>query len=122
MDEKHIATAKDFEYFKERVNHWLKYLGLDLSWRVVVELGKKNCNGFGLCESNLSGRVATIWLCEDWEDWEFTKEDIDRTALHECLELFLSPLHILANSRHITPDELEKEQHCIIRTLEKLLR
>lgn len=121
--EKHLATAENFDYFKARVGFWLKYLGLDLSWRVVVELEKERCDeGFGYCSANLPGRVATIWLCEDWGDWEFTNKAIDRTALHECLELFMSPMHILATSRYVSKDEIEKEQHCVIRTLEKLLR
>ena len=112
------TTDKHFEYFKERCEFWLYYLGLK-SWRVYY----KHAPGgefLATCSTNYAGRFATIRLYKLW-NIEPTDKALNESALHECLEILLSPLWGQAAGRAWDRDEYEKDHHAVIRVLEKVI-
>lgn len=116
-----MKTGKrDFEYFKSKCELWLEVLGL-MSWKIYYEHVKYDDDCFAKCKFKYGGRVATIGLNTEWDDNKVTDEMLNESALHECLELLLSPLWSIAQARDWCEDEYNKENHMIIRTLEKLL-
>jgi len=60
-------------------------------------------------------------LAKEYEEGHVTDEAIKTTAVHECLELLLSPLEALAMDRGWDEIDWDKERHIVIRTLEKII-
>lgn len=113
-------SKKHFKLFTQECERNLERLGLK-SWKVYYEF-KKLDNAFGNANWDYSGRVATITLAVDFpKPFDNLKSQIKETALHECLEIFLSPLTNLATDRTFDRLDFDKEVHSIIRTLEKLV-
>jgi hypothetical protein len=115
-----ILAPKHFELFKAECEKNLKRLGLN-SWKVYYQ--QKNLdNSFGRADWSYEGRVATITLATEFpRPYKNLKQQIKETALHECLEILLSPISDLAGNRSFVQSNIDKEIHCVIRTLEKLL-
>ena len=112
-------TQEHFILFRSECKRQLDRLGLK-SWKVYYQF-KKLDNCFGRCQWDFSGRVATITLAMEFpKPFDNLEQQIKETALHECLELLLSPLTDLAITRGFSRDEFDKEMHSIIRTLEKV--
>jgi len=117
---KYKAAQSDFEFFKQRCGIWLEVLSLQ-SWKIYYEhtsLGDVIAN----CSTDYEGRVSTIRLNSGKINVEITRDLLCETALHECLELLLSPMMSLAQCRSWDPCEYDRERHSVIRVLEKLLR
>jgi len=116
-------TQQDFELFQYECEKWLKRLGLQ-SWKVYFGFADTG-DSLATCATNYKGRNSTISLNKNQKFdkeiiWDKEK-NIKANALHECLELLLSPLRALASDRGWDETEYEKEHHSIIRTLENLL-
>ena len=105
-------------FFKSQCEFWQKILGLH-SWKVYY---KHTPCGQVLadCSTNYSGRVATIRLNTKWT-LQPTEDGLHETAIHEVLEIMLSPLLAQAKSRVWDTEEYEKDHHAIIRVFERLL-
>ena len=113
-------SQKHFALFKAECKKNLERMGLH-GWRVYYEFKRLN-DSFGRCQWKFEGRVATITLANDFpKPFSSLEEQIKETALHECIELLLSPISDLATSRGFCQAEFDREVHAIIRTLEKLL-
>ena len=121
------TTSDDFKLFKQYALGWRDFLGLQ-GWALHFaheEANERNgLNGNkAMVEMNRSGMVATIWLNKNWEGDEPTNEALCQCALHECLEILLRPLLVLAEARFNVDDaDIEYEKHRIIRTLEYAFR
>ena len=112
-------TSKDFEYFKDRCHFWIERFGM-IDWQVHYEMGDIEDNR-GRCLAHYKGRVATIALTDNLDcRRKELHENLDRTAFHEVMELFLSPLECCARSRIWDDDIYDRENHAIIRTLENI--
>ena len=97
-------------------------LGL-YSWEFCFDFDtedmSKHCCATVAC--TYAGRVAIVTLHAFWPHFKDINQAIRKTALHECLEVLLSPMGSLAEDRHWNEDEYEKETHIVIRTLEHVL-
>ncbi len=108
-----------FKYFKGRCEYWLEFLGLK-SWKVYY--GHADCEGnLADCSTDYAGRAATIRLSKKWQDLPPTGKLLNECALHECLEVMLSPLWGHATARIWDKGEYEQDHHAVIRVLEKVL-
>jgi len=91
-----------------------------MSWKVYVE--HANCeNSLADCSTDYDGRAATIRLNTKWRAL-ITDDSLDESALHEVLEVMLSPLFGSAKARVWDEVEYTKNHHSVIRVFEKLLR
>lgn len=113
------TTTDDFLFFKQQCDFWLKTLNLT-SWKVYYK--HENCHKHYLADTSTgyTGQAATIRLNKNWEV-EITQDALRESALHEILEVFMSPLFGQAQSRIWSVDDYEKEHHRIIRTITHLL-
>jgi hypothetical protein len=113
-------SQKHFKLFRSECEKQLERLGLK-GWKVYYQF-KKLDNSFGRADWSYSGRVATISLATNFpKPYENLEQQIKETALHECLEILLSPISDMAGSRDYHGDSFTKEIHTVIRTLEKVL-
>lgn len=112
-------TNKHFVFFRKECEKRIAELGLS-SWCVKYAFNKLE-NDYANISWNYKGRIALITLSNEFESHDTIENQLCTTALHECLELLLSPLIDLAEDRTWCDAEFEKEKHAIIRTLEKLL-
>jgi len=110
------TTQKDFEYFKDRCNFWQEFFGL-INWKIYLD--HKKTDVLASCYTDYCGQVATLTLSTSW-NMPVTKESLNVSAIHEVLEIMLSPLMSMAKSRVWDYEDYEKEHHSIIRTLERL--
>jgi len=114
------TTKRHFEYFRERCEHWIKVLGL-VGWAVDYHHDNKAGEVYAKVNADVNGRVASITLSNSWDiipsvDFDMD-EQLNRTALHECLELLLFP----AKDRYCSRSVEDERTHAVIRTLEKVI-
>jgi len=115
-----VLNNKHFSLFKKECNKWIKILGLR-NWKVYYQFRGLD-DSFGRTEWKYSGMVATISLAKIFpKPFDNLEQQIKETALHECLELLLASISSLAEDRTWDRLVFDKEIHCVIRTLEKLL-
>lgn len=115
-------TQKHFDLFRNECERWRKHLGL-ISWTVDYEFDDLK-EAYADCLAHYSGRRATIRLNNNFPKKlsEIDLGDIIRQcALHEVLEMLLSPMVVLASDRSYDDTDYQKETHCVIRTLENIL-
>jgi len=120
LEQKHILTDKDFEFFKDNVEIYLKKFFLS-GWDVVIEFDTSETPSCFMASSytDVSARVATVVLYKVWEGVNKpTSGELDKTALHEVLEIMLSPLTDMMSS-HINPNIKNERTHSIIHKLIK---
>jgi len=115
-------SKKDFKKFVKYCEYWKKVLNL-LNWKIYYSFS--SIEHLAQVEINYSGRNATITLSTVWEMPDNTliniEEELERTALHEILELLLSPLEYLASDRKWDAEEYRRNMHEIIRVFENIL-
>jgi len=115
-------SKKDFKKFVKYCEYWKKVLNL-LNWKIYYSFS--SIEHLAQVEINYSGRNATITLSTVWELPDNTliniEEELERTALHEILELLLSPLEYLASDRKWDAEEYRRNMHEIIRVFENIL-
>lgn len=113
-------TQSHFKLFRAECEKQLERLGLK-GWKVYYQF-KKLDDGFAQAQWHYAGRVATITLATEFpKPYDDLEKQIKETALHEVLEILLCPLNSLAAARVWDREEFDKEAHCVIRTLEKIL-
>ncbi len=118
-DEYIETTNDDFMLFKAECQWWMNIYGLK-HWDVFFR--HQECDGrYGSCESNLTGRVATITFAKEWPKRDYNQKEIMRTAFHEATELLLAPVDALANHRYVSQEEMGGALHSVVRTLENVL-
>ena len=115
------TTDKESDYFVKRVHFWQEKLNL-MNWRIDVytkDLNKKDRSA----EVNIdfTARYAVIFLAEKLPDtFVWNNKKLDRSAFHECCEILLSQLGVMAEQRYAKA-LVDEETHAIIRTLENAI-
>jgi len=116
-------SKKHFKKFIKYCEYWKKVLNL-LNWKIYYSFS--SIDNLAQVETNYSGRNATITLSTVWNLPDNAlvniEEELERTALHEILELLLSPLESLAMDRAWDAIEYRRNMHEIIRIFENILR
>ena len=113
-------TNRDFKLFKKECEKWIDRLELG-DWDVRFEFG---CiDSAGTCRANYSQMNATIAFNSEFSDYNtISKINYIKTiAMHECLELLLMPINMLAGARTYDVEEIEHQFHRIINRLIKIL-
>lgn len=114
------TTSKDVDYFERRVNHWLKFFGLQ-DWNVSTYLGDmKEADNQAECEMWHNAHGAHIRLREDFK-YRHEREWLDRLAMHEVSHILLCDLKRLIHERCVTDNMAETAEHAVIRRLENAL-
>lgn len=111
-----VEQAKEFDDY---VKCWQLALNLG-DWR--LERGRKQAGKGAMAEVSCdpNARLA-VYRLGDWAGEEITSESLRKTALHECLHVFLFDLIAAAQDRSATPDQLEVAEHRVINVLERVL-
>ena len=113
------TTTNDFLFFKQECEFWMKVLGLH-SWKVYYKHERCEEDVLGDASTHYTGQVATIRLSKVW-GIAITADDLRETALHEVMEVLMSPLWSHAGSRFWDSCSYERDHHRIIRTITELL-
>lgn len=116
-----MTTDKQFALFQREVRKRLAEFGL-VGWHVSIARAPTatapNRRSAAWVSYDANNRCAEITLNSQLR---VSADDIKRYALHEVLHLLLARLCTTAESRWATIEELETEEHAIIRTLENIL-
>ena len=109
--------SKQFTLFRSECAKWLDRLSLH-EWEVNYVLRPME-EAQAWCSANLEGREATIGLNPDEK---MTDAEVRACAKHECLELLIAPLDVIATRRYVTPSEIDCARHAVVRRLEHALK
>lgn len=121
MEKAPKLTKTDFETFKKECNKWINKLGLH-EWDVKYQFVDMNGSD-GRCYTSYIASSATIALSPSFSNLLIDKKThIEGTALHEVLEMMLSPLTALVGERSYDEAETEHQTHRIIQRLMKFLK
>jgi hypothetical protein len=110
-----------FDYFVSCCKLILSSLGFNdwnLSYRFIEESGE-NARAMTVLYDR-DNRVASIVLCNSW-DIPVDEFTLTRVAFHECCELMIGDLSLIAMDRCFNEGEYERASHRLIRTLENVL-
>ena len=113
-----VTTKAHYQYFKKRFLYWAEVFSLGDFEFFFEHIGSKN---LAQTSTNLIGRNARIGFSKNWAEVQPTRVAINHTAFHEAVEVLLSGIRILAKERYVTIDEIAKENHAVIRRLEKAM-
>jgi len=116
MKKPQLITNKEFGEFEVHGKKYLNMFGLK-SWDVVFKFVKLEDDTLAQCSWDAGNRCATLVLntiCP-------LDTDIEKCALHEVLELLMSPLEDLAMSRNVLYADYDKEKHSVLRTFENII-
>lgn len=114
-----IPTPKDAEIFADSIKKWQQILNLG-DWR--IEKGTKPAKqAMASVEFNENARLA-VYRLGDFGAEKITDDSLDRTALHECLHIFLHDLMIVATDPKSSDEDIEMQEHRVINLLETLLK
>jgi len=116
------TTKKDFKLFKEECQKWIEILGLK-DWEVHFrhDMEFEEDRPRASIAADIEGRVAVIYLSEQWQEYPTTAYNIKKSAFHEVCELMMMPLNINARDRYVTESQLKESSHCVVMTLENVL-
>jgi len=110
------TTKQHFEIFKKNCQKWINIFGLK-EWRVDFRHGTYSEHSYGSIYWDYSGKCATIYLTEEWDE-EVDLKQLEKTAFHEVCELLLCVLFDMVDKDKYSYDEKVKEFHTVIRRLE----
>ena len=120
-DQIQITTIKHFEWYKQSIKYYLKFFNLE-NWEVdivhdeLVEGSKASCLIYDTPRSVSFGLSRTFF---DYE--KLNRSRIDKFAFHEVMELHYFNVGRLAIDRNFILDDLERETHNNIRTMENVI-
>jgi len=110
------TTAKHFKLYTKTCSYWLNRFGL-LDWDIDFYHVDEDDGCISSCVFNAQAGHAFLRLNKDWGAIDFTDRDIERTALHEVLELLLARYQNLATNRYTTEDAIDTHRHMVVQTL-----
>lgn len=114
------TTRADFELFKKYCVEYYDKLGLR-EWTVYYKHARTN-DAYASSAWLLSGMIATITLCTDWDTLRPKNEaELRKLALHEIMHILMSPLVAEAEDRYANETAIRIAEHSIIRRLENIL-
>ncbi len=108
------CTEADYRLFVKECKKWIKEFGLT-DWQVYFE--KVDMENYGHCLLNGKDRTVTIAFCKEWGEQELrpkTREEISRTAFHEVLHVVVYGLEYLADSRHVSRNEISEAAEALV--------
>ena len=115
------TTQKQFELFKKECRKWIDRFELS-GWQIDFYLRDIDSSqaqvqrDYMSCIANVNFHTE-ITKSPD-ETWE---ELINDTAKHEMIHILLSNLVLLAGSRYVTTDEIEKAEEELVVRLGKII-
>lgn len=114
-----VPTQDDAKIFAESIKKWQQVLSLG-DWR--IEKGVKPAKqAMASVEFNEGARLA-VYRLGDFGAEKITNDSLDKTALHECLHIFLHDLMIVATDPKSSDEDIEMQEHRVINLLENLLK
>jgi len=117
MRKKDRTTGEHFKIFQEEAWYWIQRFGLK-GWNIHYTHENTDNESFATCAHNVSGRVVTLNLEKDWEDFLVTERQVRQSAFHEVIHILLARLRWLAIERAVGIGDVDQEIETIIRTLE----
>ena len=117
------TTKHHFEMFKAECEKWIERFGM-FGWRYYYQhedLKEGSQIAYCFYPEEPTDRVFTLGLSINLQNLQETELDIRRSAFHEVMESFLFRMNYLAKARYIQPEEINEENHHIIRTLENVV-
>jgi len=112
-----IPSQADALVFNQCMKRWQEVLNLG-DWR--IEKGSKPAKqAMASVEFNENARLA-IYRLGDFGAEKITDESLDKTALHECLHIFLHDLMMVATDPKSSDEDIEMQEHRVINLLENL--
>ncbi|MDY6857232.1 MAG: hypothetical protein SWO11_21525 [Thermodesulfobacteriota bacterium] len=116
------TTKKDFEIFKEECEKWIEKFGLK-DWEVKYSHKFLDNKRAAEIVYNIAGRLATITFPASIDKADKTEDYIRSAAFEEICHLLLAPTYNMMDKRYgLTEEEVNMEEHRIIRILENVLR
>ena len=113
----HAITAEHRAKFAASLEYWQDELSLR-DWRIRLQTRPARKTVMAEISIDLEARLAKVGLSTAWP-MEPTDQELDDTALHELLHVFLKPLLEAAKGDN---DLLTGSvEHSVINTLERLL-
>lgn len=116
--EEQKVSDEQFAEFVNEFNLWQIRLGL-VNFAVTIECGDaQGC--YALCTACAESCTAVVTMSQTYSDsWE--EDWIKQTAKHEALHLLLSRFADMARDRFACEKQLEIEEECVVRVLERVL-
>lgn len=114
------TTKKDFEYFKKRCEHWMRFWNLA---EYSIQFGHESDTDDTLAWINrdIEGMCVGFSLNKNWKGVKVTKSELDRSAFHEVIHLVLARMALAGKSRWMTVDEICREEEAVIRRMENCI-
>lgn len=112
------TTEAEFDLFKAEFLYWIEKFGC-MSWDVIFDWSDIGAEHDAEIRPDLEGRSVIVSLNTDVS--REGQDGIKFLALHEALELLLTPLRRLAQSRDFSMEWLNSEAHVVVNTLIRLL-
>lgn len=114
------TAIQHFKLFQKECEKWIEYFGLkdwDIGYSHYDGENEDNLDTLARIQFSTKARAATIFLMKKW-GCKPTNLLVKRYAFHEVCELMLADIYVLANSRYIEEDNLDRMFHTVIRKLE----
>lgn len=111
-------TDRQFKYFIKECKKWIEFFGLK-DWECFYECKEDENNRASLHTYSEAG-ICTFILSNEWNG-KPTNYLLRKSAFHETVELLLMRMRQLTYNRFSTQNEIDTENHRIIRTLENVL-
>ncbi len=116
-----MSKSENVKLFKIWVYKYINFFDLS-DWEITIEeLIEKYIRATVLWDEMASNRIANFYYEKEWiENNKLTKDEIQRVAFHEVLELLLANLRVFSveHKEKISSREVDTEIHRIIRKLE----
>jgi hypothetical protein len=111
------VSEEHFQVFIAEFKRLVNKLELN-NWRVDFVL-QKDLGSFGRCIADIGGYVATIMLCDEWDDSirPLTTKTLKETAKHEINHLMIARLECQAKSRFVSAAEVGEAAEELVRKL-----
>lgn len=115
-----IIKEDRIKYFKYRVKYYFEFFQLGDFELTFTETKDDDVRGEAWWHDfNTSSNVVTVCYNKKWiNKKQTTREEIDKVAFHETIEILLSELQAVARERFIVDRDIVSATHRIIRRLE----
>jgi hypothetical protein len=126
VKKKYRTTEADFAAFRLRVDWWIEQLGLRGEWERDFTHKNLRDDCYARITADHEAKTAHVELNEDFGPEPFAhgaslRSVVERTALHETLEVLFASLEHLAQRREWDATTWEAAKHAAIHRLERLL-
>lgn len=116
------VSEEQFQVFIAEFKRLVNKLELN-NWRVDFII-QKDLGSLARCIADISGYVATIMLCDEWDESirPCTTAILKETALHEINHLMIARLECQAKSRFVSAAEVAEASEELVRKLSFAMR